>query len=422
MLHTTQAIRRMKMAGLFRRGRLSSRGNATSILMTIAVAAAVVLWALLGFEFAQSSNLGIVPSITIRRFRNATQQESGIDVGLSLRSDYSSRISGLFRGEGLETFGCAERRDIQGVSNNLMMMSLRSRLEPTNETDICIVYNRTRTQDCMATLGELGEASVKLNSEIFYDSIYNTSLTGCQIRSAFLEMFAADSWLHFEGDSIMRQFWIRLICMIRDLDVCIDPASKACAVYALNLTDDYFSGQAMSWDDISDDARMNNGIVMSYCFTTSPTLSVLDESQDSTKNIALLTFGVFYWPVVSTFEKWINNKESLLASRIPKAKLLMNIERIPSRWKFDSEINGQVMAFLRNNTDPKRVGQIPWNSLIAPKRPSDVVPVDPLHWMCRWRVGEDLVTGNSYQCFDRENQAVVISYLHELMILNSQSS
>ena len=49
--------------------------------MAIAVAA-VVLWALLGFEFARSSNLGIVPSTMIRRFRNATQQESGIDVGL----------------------------------------------------------------------------------------------------------------------------------------------------------------------------------------------------------------------------------------------------------------------------------------------------------------------------------------------------
>lgn len=205
------------------------------------------------------------------------------------------------------------------------------------------------------------------------------------------------------------------------MDVCVDPAFKGCAVYALNLTDDYFSGQTKSWDDISDDARMNNGIVMSYCFTTSPTLSVLDESQDSSTNIALLTFGVFYWPAVSTFDTWINDKESLLASRIPKAKLLMHIERIPSRWKFNTEINDQVMAFLRNNTNLKRVGQVPWNSLIGPKRPSDIVPVDALHWMCRWRVGEDLVTGISYQCFDRENQAVVISYLHELMILNAQS-
>ena len=165
---------------------------------------------------------------------------------------------------------------------------------------------------------------------------------------------------------------------------------------------------------------MNDGIVMSYCFTTSPTLSVLDESQDSAKNIALLSFGLFYWEEVSTFDSWTNNKESLLASRIPKAKLLMIIERIPW-WKFGTEINDQVMAFLRNSTSPKRVGQVPWNMLIAPKRPPDLEPVDSLHWMCRWRAGDDLVTGSSYQCLDRENQAVVISYLHELMILNAQS-
>jgi len=66
------------MAGLPRPGRSSSRGNAPSIFMAIAVAA-TVLWSSLDFEFANSSNLGIIPSITIRRFHNAT---SGIDVGL----------------------------------------------------------------------------------------------------------------------------------------------------------------------------------------------------------------------------------------------------------------------------------------------------------------------------------------------------
>ena len=133
-----------------------------------------------------------------------------------VRGAYSSRNSG-FRAKGLETFGCAERRDIRGVSNNLTIMSLRSRLESTSDTDVCIVFNRTRTQDCVTRSDEFGEASsVQLNGDNFYDSIYNTSLTGCQTRSAFLEMFAADSWLHFEGDSMMRQFWVRLICMIRD--------------------------------------------------------------------------------------------------------------------------------------------------------------------------------------------------------------
>lgn len=351
-----------------------------------------------------------------------------------------------------EVDGCTEKRCcfeaiFNETKDSLSTYSYTIEKEGENKNssrpDLCIAYKQTHSSCSIHSHSVLHEnenknsplhisnssSATKSTSPIDY---YNTTLTGCQIRSVFLERFAPNSVLYFEGDSIMRQLWLRLICMMRDQDVCIDPAWKSCSIYTFNRTHDHFLGPATSWNDIpvndEDDLRVENGIILSYCFTTSPGLKILDEitaepsrqSERKNFNVALITFGLFYWKNAGNFETWLDtHKQDVLLSRFQRAKKVMFVERIPSKWKYPTDTNDHVHSFLQNAiTNPKdNLGRVPWNDKVAPQRPRDVEPVDALHWMCRWRDGENLVTGGQYQCNDRENRAVIVAFLQEVIEL-----
>jgi hypothetical protein len=286
----------------------------------------------------------------------------------------------------------------------------------TNGTSLCILYSNTTHAKCPTE--EMSTAAF-LNELRDTGNFYNTFLNGCQVRSILLNSFTRSSIIHFEGDSIMRQLWTRLICMARDQGSCVDVAFKSCAFYSFNSTGGDRFDLAGMWHDPISYMHRGSDITLSYCFTTSPSLNVAETNVS--ERIQLYVFGLFYWDAVGHFEQWIRSHgEDNLKARLTNLKSVMFVERIPSRWKYPTETNKQVFDFMKNATSQSetRIGLVPWNRSIATHRPESLEPVDPLHWMCRWRAEESLTHGPLLDCVDREMQAVVLSFLSELLRLN----
>ena len=331
---------------------------------------------------------------------------------------------------------CIETMDSNETSSALRQYSWPSKSHPipssndivTNETSICIMYNETIHSKCPSIGGRVHQTSTQLALQLggHNDSYYGAYPSGCTVRSIFLRSFDRASVIHFEGDSIMRQLWTRLVCMARDQDSCIDPHFKSCAMYSFNGTGDgghdRFDMLSRSiWEDpISQLYHIGKyDITLSYCFATSPSFDVLKTDDDGrNKQISMIVFGLFYWDVVSTYSKWIGSHgEEELGKRINRAKAVMFVERIPSRWKYSTATNIEVLAFLKNVTSQSQVklGLVPWNTTIANHRSVGLEPVDPLHWMCRWMETDNLVHGKLVDCADREMRAVANYFLDELL-------